>query len=496
MEESNELIQERLKKLTRLKDSGVEPYGDSFDVKDKVLDIVTGFGELGKEELESKNKECAIAGRIISFRNFGKTAFAHIQDDTGRIQIYFSKDVIAGKQDIFKNLDIGDIVGVSGPLFRTRTNELTVQVDGLRMLCKSLRPLPEKWHGLKDIETRCRQRYVDLIVNPHVKELFSKRSKLIKAIRNFFDQRGFIEVETPMMHQIPGGAIARPFKTHHNALGLDLFLRIAPEIYLKKLLVGGYDKVYEINKNFRNEGISAKHNPEFTMLEFYISYKDYNYLMDFTEELIPHLCREINGDLRVPFGGEEGEVIDFTPPWPRMSMMDAMSAEGVEPVVFKDIDKAVECAHSNKIDIEKKASHAKILDEIFSKMVEPKLVQPIFITDYPVELSPLAKRRKDDPGLVERFELFIGGREIANAFSELNDPADQKERFMEQVEAREQGDEEANYMDEDFVRALEYGMPPAAGEGIGIDRLLMLLTDTASIRDVILFPQLRPEQLR
>jgi lysyl-tRNA synthetase class 2 len=496
MEESNELMQERLKKLERLKGSGVEPYGGLFEVRDNAADIIDNFGGLGKQELEAKKEECTLAGRIISFRNFGKTAFAHIQDATGRIQIYISKDFITSQKDLFKNLDIGDIIGVNGTLFRTRTDELTVEVKDLTMLCKSLRPLPEKWHGLKDIETRCRQRYVDLIVNPHVKELFSKRSKLIKAVRNFFDERGFIEVETPMMHQIPGGATARPFRTHHNALGLDLFLRIPPELYLKKLLVGGYDRVYEINKNFRNEGISAKHNPEFTMLEFYISYKDYNFLMDLTEDLIPYVCMQINGSHQVPFGGEEGEVIDFTPPWPRMSMMDAMSKEGVDPAVFKDPDRAVEFAHANKIDIEKKASHAKVLDEIFSKLVEPKLVQPTFITDYPVELSPLAKRKKDDPGLVERFELFIGGREIANAFSELNDPADQKSRFMEQVRAREAGDEEANYMDEDFVRALEYGMPPAAGEGIGIDRLLMLLTDTASIRDVILFPQLRPEQLK
>lgn len=495
MEEANELIQERLKKLARLREAGAEPYGGLFEVRDNAADIISNFGGLGKEELEEKNAECTVAGRIISFRNFGKTAFAHIQDATGRIQIYISKDVIAAEQDLFKNLDIGDIIGAAGKLFRTRTGELTIQVSGMTMLTKSLRPLPEKWHGLKDIETRCRQRYVDLIVNPHVKDLFSRRSRLIKAIRNFFDEKGFIEVETPMMHRIPGGATARPFRTHHNALGLDLFLRIAPELYLKKLLVGGYDRVYEINKNFRNEGISAKHNPEFTMLEFYISYKDYNYLMDFTEELLPHICMEINGSRQVPFGGEEGETIDFTPPWPRVTMMDAMIKEGVDPAVFTDPARAVEFAREKKIDIEKKASHAKVLDEIFSKLVEPGLVQPVFITDYPVELSPLAKRKKDDPGLVERFELFIGGREIANAFSELNDPADQKGRFMEQVTAREQGDEEANYMDEDFVRALEYGMPPAAGEGIGIDRLFMLLTDTASIRDVILFPQLRPEQL-
>ncbi len=498
MEETNELIQERIKKLNRLRDSGIEPYGGPFAVKDRAADIIRKFGELDKEDLESRNEVGVLAGRIISFRNFGKTAFAHIQDATGKIQIYFSKDIISSNQHIIRNLDIGDIVGVRGQLFRTKTNELTIQVDSLTMLCKSLRPLPEKWHGLKDIEIRCRQRYVDLIVNPQVKDLFFKRSKLIKTVRNFFDERGFIEVETPMMHQIPGGATARPFKTHHNALGLDLFLRIAPELYLKRLLVGGYEKVYEINKNFRNEGISSKHNPEFTMLEFYISYVDYHYLMEFTEELISYLCKEIKGNLHVPFGesseGDTGEIIDFTPPWPRLSMVDAMKKEGVESIVFKDAEKAREFANNSKIDIDKKATHGKILDEIFKKEVEPKLIQPTFIAEYPVELSPLAKRKKDDPEFVERFELFIGGREIANAFSELNDPADQRKRFLEQVEARNQGDEEANFMDEDFVRALEYGMPPAAGEGIGIDRLLMLLTNTASIRDIILFPQLKPEQ--
>lgn len=499
MEDTSELIQERIKKLNRLRESGVEPYGAPFKVDDRAADIIKEFGELNKEELEGINRNCTIAGRLISFRNFGKTAFGHLQDGTGRIQIYFSKDMIVSDKEIFKSIDIGDIIGVKGKPFRTRTNELTIQVDSYEILCKSLRPLPEKWHGLKDIETRCRQRYVDLIVNPDVKELFLKRSKLIKAIRNFFDDRGFIEVETPMMHQIPGGATARPFKTHHNALGLDLFLRIAPELYLKKLLVGGYEKVYEINKNFRNEGISAKHNPEFTMLEFYTSYEDYNYLMDFTEELIPAVCQEINGTLKVPFGetddAGEGEFIDLTPPWPRITMHDAMVREGVDPAVFDDLARAKEYAGERRIEIDKAAGHGKVLDEIFSKMVEPKLIQPIFVTDYPVELSPLARRKKSSPELVERFELFLGGREIANAFSELNDPGDQRERFMEQVEAKKRGDEEATDMDEDFIRALEYGMPPAAGEGIGIDRLFMILTNTASIRDVILFPQLRPEQM-
>lgn len=498
MEETNDLVQERINKLNKLRDAGIEPYGTSFAVKDRAAEMISRFGELSKEELEARKEICTIAGRIISFRNFGKTAFSHIQDATGRIQVYFSKDIINSSADIFNNLDIGDIIGVSGLLFRTKTGELTVQVNEYQMLSKSLRPLPEKWHGLKDIETRCRQRYVDLIVNPHVKELFTKRSRMVHLIRKIFDDKGFLEVETPMMHQIPGGATARPFKTHHNALGMDLYLRIAPELYLKRLLVGGYEKVYEINKNFRNEGISAKHNPEFTMLEFYISYKDYKYLMDFTEELIPYLCQEINGDLRVPFGDnsetEAGEVIDFTPPWTRLTIVEAMEQNGVDPAVFQSREKALEFAAKKDIDAGKNASHAKILDEIFKKRVEPYLIQPTFITDYPVELSPLAKRIKDSPGFVERFELFVGGREIANAFSELNDPIDQRGRFEEQVEARNQGDDEANFMDEDYVRALEYGMPPAAGEGIGIDRLFMLLTNTHSIRDVILFPHLRPEK--
>ncbi|MBI4683054.1 MAG: lysine--tRNA ligase [Nitrospirae bacterium] len=500
MDDTNELIQERIKKLNRLRDSGVEPYGAPFAVKDRASDIIARFGELSKEELEERSEKCTIAGRIISIRNFGKTAFAHIQDASGKTQVYFSKEVIIGNNEVFKNLDIGDIIGVKGQLFRTKTGELTIQVVEFMLLSKSLRPLPEKWHGLKDIETRCRQRYVDLIVNPHVKDLFTKRSKLIQAMRRFFDERGFLEVETPMMHQIPGGATARPFKTHHNALGIDLYLRIAPELYLKKLLVGGYEKVYEINKNFRNEGISSKHNPEFTMLEFYTAYKDYKYLMDFTEELIPCLCKEINGNLRVPFGesseADEGDIIDFTPPWQRLSMVEAMEQQGVDPDVFQSEEKARKFAVRKNIDIDKKAAHGKVLDEIFSKKVEPKLIQPTFITDYPLELSPLAKRKKDAPGIVERFELFIGGREIANAFSELNDPVDQRGRFKEQVEARNQGDEEASFMDEDFVRALEYGMPPAAGEGMGIDRLFMIFTNTHSIRDVILFPHLRPEQLK
>ena len=490
MEEINDLIEQRIKKLDELKALGVEPFGGSFDIKDYAGDLINKHSSTAKEELEASPVQCVIAGRIIMMRDFGKAAFAHVQDSTARIQVYFRKDILNEKYSVVKKLDIGDIVGISGKLFRTKTNELTIEVDDFTFLTKSLRPLPEKWHGLKDIETRYRQRYVDLIVNPEVKETFKKRSSIVKAVRDFLETKGFIEVETPMMHQIPGGAAARPFKTHHNALDIELYLRIAPELYLKRLLVGGYEKVYELNKNFRNEGISTKHNPEFSMLEFYIAYKDYNYLMSLTEELISYVTEKTIGTLKVPFG--EGEI-DFTPPWPRIPFLDSLTQKGVPVDILNDIDKAAAWAKANKIEIDKGASLGKVLDEIFKEKVEPYLTQPVFIIDYPVELSPLAKRKKDRPELVERFELFVAAREIANAFSELNDPMDQRERFQRQVEAKEKGDEETMWMDEDFIKALEHGMPPAAGEGIGIDRLVMLLTNSQSIRDVILFPQLKPE---
>jgi lysyl-tRNA synthetase class 2 len=491
MEEINELIEQRIKKLTELRQSGIEPFGSSFYAEDHASELLNKFGSVEKEALEANPVSCSLAGRIISMRDFGKAAFAHIQDTTGKIQVYFKKDMLGEKQIIVKKLDIGDIIGLKGKLFRTKTNELTVEVNDIVFLTKSLKPLPEKWHGLKDIETRYRQRYVDLIVNPEVRQTFVKRSIVIKAIRDFLESKGFIEVETPMMHPIPGGATARPFKTHHNALGIDLYLRIAPELYLKRLLVGGYERVYELNRNFRNEGISTKHNPEFSMLEFYIAYRDYHFLMSFTEELITHVSKKTLGTLKIPYGDT---IIDLTPPWPRISMLDALMQKGVPQEIFDDSEKARAWAKANKIEIEEGASHGKILDEIFKERVEPELIQPIFIIDHPVELSPLAKKKPDNPALAERFELFITSREIANAFSELIDPIEQRQRLLTQVEAKAQGDEEAHWMDEDFVRALEYGMPPAAGEGIGIDRLVMLLTNSQSIRDVILFPQLKPEQ--
>jgi lysyl-tRNA synthetase class 2 len=491
MEEINDLIEQRIKKLEELRQSGIEPFNGSFYAEDHAADLLNKLDSVAKETLEANPVSCSLAGRIISMRDFGKAAFAHVQDATGKIQVYFRKDMLGEKYLLIKKLDIGDIIGLKGKLFRTKTNELTVEVDDLVFLTKSLRPLPEKWHGLKDIETRYRQRYVDLIVNPEVRQVFVKKSIIIKAIRDFLESKGFIEVETPMMHQIPGGATARPFKTHHNALAIDLYLRIAPELYLKRLLVGGYERVYELNRNFRNEGISTKHNPEFSMLEFYIAYRDYHFLMSFTEELITYVSKRTLGTLKIPYGDT---VIDLTPPWPRMSMLDALMQKGVPQEIFNDTEKAKAWAKANNIDIEKGASLGKILDEIFKEKVEPELIQPTFVIDHPVELSPLAKKKPDNPALAERFELFITSREIANAFSELNDPIEQRQRFLTQVEAKAQGDEEAHWMDEDFVRALEYGMPPAAGEGIGIDRLVMLLTNSQSIRDVILFPQLKPEQ--
>jgi lysyl-tRNA synthetase class 2 len=490
MSEINELIEQRIKKLEELRQSGIEPFGGFFYADEHTSDLLSKFSSATRETLEADPVSCSLAGRIISMRDFGKAAFAHIQDITGKIQIYFKKDVLGKKQNLIKKLDIGDIIGLKGRLFRTRTNELTVEVEDFVFLTKSLRPLPEKWHGLKDIETRYRQRYVDLIVNPDVRQTFTKRIAIIKTIRDFLEANGFVEVETPMMQQIPGGATAKPFRTHHIALGIDLYLRIAPELFLKRLLVGGYERVYELNRNFRNEGISTKHNPEFTMLEFYVAYRDYNFLMSFTEELITHVANKTLGTLKIPYGNT---VIDLTPPWPRIPMLDALAQNNVPLEIFNDREKAKKWAEAHAIETKGDISLGKTLDEIFKEIVEPKLVQPTFIIDYPIELSPLSKRKAENPELVERFELFIASQEIVNAFSELTDPMDQRERFSKQVEAKIKGDEEAHWMDDDFIRALEYGMPPAAGEGIGIDRLVMVLTNSQSIRDVILFPQLKPE---
>ena len=492
MEDYNELIQQRFKKLADISGSGIKPYAGKFTVTHSAQKLLEQYGESSKEALEAARTEATVAGRVIAMRSFGKACFTHIQDGSGRIQLYFQKNTLGeDRYGLFKKLDIGDFVGARGHLFRTKTNELTLEVEDFTLLSKSLRPLPEKWHGLTDVELRYRQRYVDLIVNPEVKKVFITRSGIIQAIRSFLNTRGYLEVETPMMQTIPGGATARPFKTYHNALGMDLFLRIAPELYLKRLLVGGFERVYEINRNFRNEGISTKHNPEFTMLEFYTAYADYRDLLTLTEELVGSVAQEVLGKTEVDY---EGHRINLSAPWKRMTYLDSLREAGVPSDVFEHADKAVSYAKNLGASLKGGEPHGKVLNEIFEALVEPKLIQPTFITDYPTDISPLSKKCDDNPDLVERFELFVAGRELANAFSELNDPVDQKERFLKQVSEREAGDEEAHQMDEDFIRALEYGMPPAAGEGIGIDRLVMLLTGSSSIRDVILFPQMKKEK--
>jgi lysyl-tRNA synthetase class 2 len=492
MEDHNELIQQRFKKREEISAMGIRPYAGRFDVSISAQELIDRYGQTSKEDLEKTRVEVTIAGRIVAMRSFGKAGFGHLQDGSGRIQFYFQKNTLGDdRYAFFKKLDIGDFMGVKGFLFRTKTNELTIDLEDFTLLSKSLRPLPEKWHGLTDVELRYRQRYLDLIVNPDVRKVFQLRTKIVQAIRGFLNTRGYIEVETPMMQSIPGGATAKPFKTHHNALDMDLFLRIAPELYLKRLLVGGFEKVYEINRNFRNEGISTRHNPEFTMLEFYTAYADYRDLMTMTEQMIGSIAMEVLGKTEVEY---EGHVIDLSPPWKRITYLDALREAGVSGEVLADSAKAREYAIKLGANLTGGEPLGKVLNEIFEALVEPKLVQPTFITDYPTDISPLSKKCDDNPDYVERFELFVVGRELANAFSELNDPVDQKERFLKQVSEGEAGDEEAHQMDEDFIRALEYGMPPAAGEGIGIDRLVMLLTGSTSIRDVILFPQMKKEK--
>jgi lysyl-tRNA synthetase class 2 len=420
----------------------------------------------------------------------GKASFFHIQDRQGRIQIYARKDRL-GDEDyaLLQSVDVGDIVGIRGRLFRTKTKELTIEAQALRLLTKCLRPLPEKWHGLADVEARYRQRYVDLMVNPEIRGVFEKRSRIVSLLRRFFEERDFLEVETPMMQAVPGGAAARPFITHHNALNMDLYLRVAPELFLKRLLVGGFERVFELNRNFRNEGVSVRHNPEFTMLEFYQAYATYDDLMRLTEELFVALAEQVVGSLQVPYADH---VIDLKPPWRRLTIKEAVLQHGVlEEQEVGTLEGLQRFAKREGLHVDLDVSYGNLLIEIFEQIVESQLIQPTFMTGYPLEVSPLARKNDANPALVDRFELYIGGRELANAFSELNDPADQRQRFLQQVEARSAGDETANPIDDDYVRALEYGMPPAAGEGIGVDRLVMLFTNSASIRDVILFPLLR-----
>ena len=446
------------------------------------------------EELESDAAAFTVAGRVLSVRLFGKSLFMHIADSDAKIQIYVQQNQVGQESySLAKKLDIGDIIRFSGPLFITKTGEVTLLAKEFVLLAKNLRPLPEKYHGLKDIELRYRQRYVDLIVNEQVRETFRKRARIIAAIRRFLSERGFLEVETPMMQAIPGGAAAKPFKTYHNALNMDFYLRIAPELYLKRLLVGGFERVFELNRNFRNEGVSTQHNPEFTMLEFYQAYATYEDLMELSEELFRLIAMEVNeGNMVLEY---QGDVIDLSPPWARYSFMESLTRIGDVPQgAVENFDEAVAFAKSVGIGIERFEGHGKLLTKIFDLVVEPRLIQPTFIYRYPLEVSPLSRKTEGAPEFVDRFELFIAAREMANAFSELNDPRDQRERFSRQLEAFKAGDEEAHQMDDDYIRALEYGMPPAAGEGIGIDRLVMLFTDSPSIRDVILFPHMRPEK--
>ncbi|MEW5897576.1 MAG: lysine--tRNA ligase [Bacillota bacterium] len=476
----------RLEKLAQLRESNVEPYGEKFARTNLAREITENYAAF-------QDQEVAVAGRLMARRMHGKTTFADLQDLSGRIQIYLRlNDLGEDAYTLFGKLDLGDILGVTGKVFKTRMGEVTIAVQKFVLLAKSLRVWPEKWHGLRDVELRYRRRYLDLIMNPGVKETFLTRSKIICAIRNFLERKGFLEVETPMMHTVAGGAAARPFITHHNALDMDLYLRIAPELYLKRLLVGGLEKVYEINRNFRNEGISTRHNPEFTMLELYQAYADYFDMMNLTEELISTVAREVLGVMQVPYGGE---VIDLTPPYRRTTMIEAVrQSTGLDFDALGDDREAARAAAGLGIEVEPGDTWGSLLNRVFEEKVEEKLIQPTFVFDYPLEVSPLAKRKKEQPRLTYRFELFICGREIANAFSELNDPVDQRIRFQEQAEKRLKGDEEAHMMDEDFLTALEYGMPPAGGLGIGIDRLVMLLTDSPSIRDVILFPLMRPRE--
>ncbi len=494
MEDLNLVMKERLRKAQMLEEQGVPLYPNTYRVLHRTKDVFEQAGQKTAEELEQENIKFVLAGRIMAIRSFGKSIFMHIQDEFGRIQIYVQKNKLdTEKFKLTKKFDIGDIIYVSGTAFRTKTNELTILAEDIALITKNLRPLPEKYHGLKDVEIRYRQRYLDLIVNQPVREVFKKRTKIIQSVRKFLCDKGFLEVETPMMQVIPGGATAKPFKTYHNALGMELYLRIAPELYLKRLLVGGFEKVFELNRNFRNEGISTQHNPEFTMLEFYEAYATYEDFMKLTEELFAFLCNELNdGNLSITYQGQE---IDLTPPWKRYKFMESLETiGGFSSEDLSDFAKTSELARSLGIKPEKYEGHGKLLTKLFDVAVEPKLIQPTFITHYPLEVSPLSRRNDANPEFVDRFELFIAGREMANAFSELNDPRDQKERFLKQLEAKKAGDEEAHEMDEDYIRALEYGMPPAAGEGIGIDRLVMLFTDMPSIRDVILFPLLKPEK--
>jgi len=480
-----ELMKVRRDKLAQLQEEGENPFDvTTYNQEYHTTDIIDNFDGM-------EGKEVSIAGRLMSKRVMGKASFFDLRDREGKIQLYVTRDDMGEEvYKKFKKLDIGDLVGVTGMVFRTQKGEISVRTNGYTLLSKSLLPLPEKFHGLRDTDLRYRQRYVDLIMNPEVKRTFELRSKIITAIRNYLDSRGYMEVDTPILNTIPGGAAARPFITHHNTLDIDMYMRIAPELYLKRLIVGGFERVYEMGRQFRNEGMDVKHNPEFTTMEVYEAYTDYEGMMNLTEDLISTVAQEVLGTTKVTYQGEE---VDLAPGWARMTMIESIKKyAGVDFTETKTDEEAAQLAKSVGVEVEKGMTRGEIISLTFEEKVEDNLVQPTFIYEYPVEVSPLAKRYKDNPDFTERFEIFITRREFGNAFSELNDPIDQKERFMKQVEKREKGDEEANMMDEDFVTALEYGLPPTGGLGIGIDRLVMLLTDSASIRDVLLFPTMKP----
>ena len=488
--ELNELLLIRRNKLDELRKLGVDPFGKKYVRTHNAADILKAYDEKSKEELDELNVEVTIAGRIMQKRAMGKASFAHIQDLSGKIQVYVREDHIgAVKYEAFDILDIGDMVGVRGHVFKTKTGETSIKVEELEVLTKSLYPLPDKFHGLKDVETRYRQRYVDLIVNPEVQQTFIARSRIIQSMRRYLDDRGYLEVETPTLHAIAGGASARPFITHHNALDMQLYMRIAIELHLKRLIVGGMEKVYEIGRVYRNEGISTRHNPEFTMIELYEAYADYLDIMKLTEEMVAHIAKDVLGTTKVTYQGKE---IDLAPPWRRVSMVDAIrEVVGVDFSGQMSDEEAHRLAKEHKVPVEPSMTFGHIVNQFFEHFVEETLIQPTFIYGHPVAISPLAKKNEEDPRFTDRFELFIVAREHANAFTELNDPIDQRERFEAQLKEREQGNDEAHMMDEDFIRALEYGMPPTGGLGIGIDRLVMLLTDSPSIRDVLLFPLMR-----
>ncbi|MCE7791285.1 lysine--tRNA ligase [Salipaludibacillus sp. CUR1] len=491
--DATDQLQVRREKLKNMLDLGIDPFGSRFERSHDAKAIKEAYDPFEKDDLAEKEVSVTVAGRMMTKRGKGKAGFAHIQDLTGQIQIYVRKDQVGEEQyDLFTRADIGDIVGLTGVVFKTKVGELSVKAQDFQILTKSLRPLPDKYHGLKDVEQRYRQRYLDLIVNPEVRDTFVMRSKILQSMRRYLDDHGYLEVETPMMHAIPGGASARPFVTHHNALDMTLYMRIAIELHLKRLIVGGLEKVYEIGRVFRNEGVSTRHNPEFTMIELYEAYADYKDVMALTENLVAHIAQDVLGTTEIEYGGV---TLDLAPAWKRVHMVDAIKEHtGVDFWQEMSDEDARKLAEEHNVPVKETMKFGHVVNEFFEMFVEEKLIQPTFVYGHPLDISPLAKKNDEDPRFTDRFELFIVGREHANAFTELNDPIDQRERFEAQLVEREQGDDEAHMMDEDFIESLEYGLPPTGGLGIGIDRLVMLLTNAQSIRDVLLFPQMRKRE--